>query len=248
MAGRLSGKTCVVTAAGQGIGRACAEAFLREGAQVVATDLDETKLAGLAGARCSKLDVRSTAAVEALARAVGPVDVLLNAAGYVHHGSVLECSEEDWDFSFDLNVKSMHRTVRAFLPGMLEKGAGSIVNIASGASSVRGIPNRYVYGASKAAVVGLTKALAADFIRKGVRANAICPGTIESPSLDERIATLARETGQSVEAVRQAFIDRQPMGRLGKPEEIAALAVYLASDESAFTTGQIHLADGGFAL
>ncbi|MBB4019728.1 2-keto-3-deoxy-L-fuconate dehydrogenase [Chelatococcus caeni] len=248
MAGRLSGKTCVVTAAGQGIGRACAEAFLREGAKVVATDLDEAKLAGLAGARCSKLDVRSTAAVEALARDVGPVDVLLNAAGYVHHGSVLECSEEDWDFSFDLNVKSMHRTVRAFLPGMLEKGAGSIVNIASGASSVRGIPNRYVYGASKAAVVGLTKALAADFIRKGVRANAICPGTIESPSLDERIATLARETGQSVEAVRQAFIDRQPMGRLGKPEEIAALAVYLASDESAFTTGQIHLADGGFAL
>ncbi|MGA2794905.1 MAG: SDR family oxidoreductase, partial [Roseiarcus sp.] len=161
---------------------------------------------------------------------------------------VLDCSDADWDFSFDLNVKSMHRTIRAFVPGMLEKGRGSIVNIASGASSVRGIPNRYVYGASKAAVIGLTKAVAADFIRKGVRCNAICPGTIESPSLDQRIATLASQTNQSIDAVRQAFVDRQPMGRLGTPREIAMLAVYLASDESSYTTGQIHLADGGFAL
>jgi 2-keto-3-deoxy-L-fuconate dehydrogenase len=161
---------------------------------------------------------------------------------------VLDCSDADWDFSFDVNVKSMHRTIRAFLPGMLEKGRGSIVNIASGASSVRGIPNRYVYGASKAAVIGLTKAVAADFIRKGVRCNAICPGTIESPSLDGRIETQSRSRGEPVAKVRQEFVDRQPMGRLGKPEEVAALAVYLASDESAFTTGHIHLVDGGFAL
>lgn len=248
MAGRLAGKVAVVTAAGQGIGRACAELFLREGASVVATDLDAAKLAGLAGADARALDVRSTAAVEALARDIGPVDVLLNAAGFVHHGSVLDCSEEDWDFTFDLNVKSMHRTIRAFLPGMLAKGRGSIINIASGASSVRGIPNRYVYGASKAAVVGLTKAVAADFIKQGIRANAICPGTIESPSLDERIATLARTTGQPVAAVRQAFVDRQPMGRLGTATEVAWLAVYLASDEATYTTGQIHLVDGGFAL
>ena len=160
----------------------------------------------------------------------------------------LDCSDDDWDFSFDLNVKSMHRTIRAFLPGMLEKGAGSIVNIASGASSVRGIPNRYVYGASKAAVIGLTKAVAADFIRKGVRCNAICPGTIESPSLDGRIEAQSRASGEQIDKVRQEFVDRQPMGRLGKPEEVAALAVYLASDESAFTTGHIHLVDGGFAL
>jgi 2-keto-3-deoxy-L-fuconate dehydrogenase len=248
MAGRLSNKLCVVTAAGQGIGRACAELFLREGATVVATDLDTGKLAGLDGATCKKLDVRSTEAVEALAREVGPIDVLLNGAGFVHHGSVLDCSEADWDFSFDLNVKSMHRTIKAFVPGMLEKGKGSIVNIASGAGSVRGIPNRYVYGATKAAVIGLTKAVAADFIKRGIRANAICPGTIVSPSLDERISTLAAQTNQPIETVRQAFIDRQPMGRLGTAEEIGWLAVYLASDESSYTTGQIHLADGGFAL
>jgi 2-keto-3-deoxy-L-fuconate dehydrogenase len=247
MAGRLSGKTAVLTAAAAGIGRATAEAFAREGAKVYATDVNPDGLAGLEGEK-RKLDVRSTEAVQAFAREVGPIDVLFNCAGFVHHGTALECSDEDWDFSFDLNVKSMHRTIRAFLPGMLEKGKGSIVNIASGASSVRGIPNRYVYGASKAAVVGLTKAVAADFIRKGIRCNAICPGTIESPSLDGRIETLSRTSGQSLDAVRQAFIDRQPMGRLGKPEEVAALAVYLASDESAFTTGHIHLVDGGFAL
>ncbi len=179
MAGRLAGKTAVMTAAAAGIGRATAEAFAREGARVVATDIDLGGLAGLA-AETRKLDVRSSEAVEALARDIGPIDVLFNCAGFVHHGTALDCSDADWDFSFDLNVKSMHRTIRAFLPGMLEKGRGSIVNIASGASSVRGIPNRYVYGASKAAVIGLTKAVAADFIRKGVRCNAICPGTIES--------------------------------------------------------------------
>jgi 2-keto-3-deoxy-L-fuconate dehydrogenase len=240
---RLKGKVALLTAAAAGIGRATAEAFAREGAHVVATDLDPTKLEGLKG-DLRKLDVRSTDAVNALAKEIGPIDVLFNCAGFVHHGTVLE----DWDFSFDLNVKSMHRTIRAFLPGMVEKGGGSIVNVSSGASSVRGIPNRYVYGASKAAVIGLTKAVAADFIKRGIRCNAICPGTIESPSLDGRIDTLAKQTAQSVEAVRQAFIDRQPMARLGKAEEIAALAVYLASDESSYTTGQIHLADGGFAL
>jgi 2-dehydro-3-deoxy-L-fuconate 4-dehydrogenase len=247
MADRLAGKVALLTAAAAGIGRATAEAFAREGARVIATDIDVSGLAGL-DAEKRKLDVRSSEAVAALARDVGAIDVLFNCAGFVHHGSALDCSDEDWDFSFDLNVKSMHRTIRAFLPDMLKTGGGSIVNIASGASSVRGIPNRYVYGASKAAVIGLTKAVAADFIRKGVRCNAICPGTIESPSLDGRIAALSRSSGEPIGAVRQAFVDRQPMGRLGKPEEVAALAVYLASDESAFTTGQIHLVDGGFAL
>jgi len=244
---RLAGKTAFITAAGAGIGRATAEAFAAEGARVIATDLNAASLAGLK-AETHKLDVRSTAAVEALAKEVGAIDILFNCAGFVHHGTAVDTSDEDWDFSFDLNVKSMHRTIRAFLPAMLAKGGGSIVNVASAASSVRGIPNRYVYGASKAAVIGLTKSVAADFIRKGVRCNAICPGTVESPSLEGRISTLAAHSGQSVETVKQAFVDRQPMGRLGKAEEIAALAVYLASDESGFTTGQIHLADGGFAL
>jgi len=248
MSGRLAGKTAILTAAAAGIGRATAEAFVREGAKVIATDINEAGLAGIDGAIMRKLDVRSTAAVQALAAEVGPVDILFNCAGFVHHGTVLDCSDEDWDFSFDLNVKSMHRMIRAFLPGMLEKGTGSIINVASGASSVRGIPNRYVYGASKAAVIGLSKAVAADFIKRGIRCNAICPGTIESPSLDQRIATLAAQTGQSEAQVRQAFIDRQAMGRLGKAEEIAALALYLASDESTYTTGTIHVIDGGFSL
>ena len=248
MAGRLEGKTAVVTAAGQGIGRAIAEAFLNEGAQVWATDLDATKLADLAGATTRSVDVRSTAAIEALAAEAGAVDILVNAAGFVHHGSVLECTDEEWDFSFDINVKSMHRTVRAFVPGMLAKGKGSIVNISSGASSVRGLPNRHAYGASKAAVIGLTKAVAADFIRRGVRANAICPGTVDSPSLDGRIATLAAQTGRTQAEVRKDFENRQPMGRLGTPMEIAMLAVHLASDESSFTTGAVYLADGGFSL
>lgn len=248
MAGRLAGKTAFITAAGQGIGRATADLFLREGARLIATDIDETKLAGLAGATTRRLDVRSTDAVNAAAREFGPVDILVNCAGWVPHGTVLDCSEEDWDRAFDLNVKSMHRTIKAFLPGMLERGGGSIVNIASGASSVRGIPFRYAYGATKAAVIGLTKAVAADFIRKGIRANAVCPGTIETPSLDERIATLSRQTGRPLDTVRQEFIDRQPMARLGTAQEIAWLVVYLASDEASYTTGQIHLADGGFAL
>jgi 2-keto-3-deoxy-L-fuconate dehydrogenase len=252
MAGRLKGKVALVTAAGQGIGRAIAAAFAAEGARVIATDLDAGKLKGLRVAERRALDIRSTAAVEALAKEVGlrygALDVLANCAGFVHHGTVLDCSEADWDFSFDLNVKSMHRTIKAFLPAMLKRKRGSIVNISSGASSVRGLPNRYVYGATKAAVIGLTKAVAADFIKRGVRANAICPGTIESPSLDDRIAALAKSTGQSLATIRKQFIDRQPMGRLGTPVEVAMLAVYLSSDEASYTTGQIHLVDGGFAL
>jgi 2-keto-3-deoxy-L-fuconate dehydrogenase len=248
VADRLKGKTALVTAAGQGIGHAIAEAFLADGAKLIATDLDLTKVQGLKGADARKLDVRSTPEVEALAKAVGPIDVLVNCAGYVHQGTVLDCSESDWDFSFDLNVKSMHRTIRAFLPGMLERGRGSIVNISSVVSSVKAVPNRYAYGATKAAVIGLTKAVAADYIRKGIRANAVCPGTIQSPSLDERIAALVKQTGKSEQQIRQDFVDRQPIGRLGTAAEIAALAVYLASDESSYTTGVIHPVDGGFSL
>ncbi|MBF9232814.1 SDR family oxidoreductase [Microvirga alba] len=248
MTGRLNGKTCLVTAAGQGIGRAIAEHFLAEGANVWATDLDAQKVTGLGQASGRALDVRSSNAVNALAEEIGGIDVLVNAAGYVHHGSVLDCSEEDWDFSFDLNVKSMHRTIRAFLPGMLKRGGGSVINISSGVSSVRGVPNRYAYGASKAAIIGLTKALAADFIRSGIRANAICPGTIESPSLDLRIQSQAQALGKTTDEVRRAFVDRQPIGRLGTVGEVAMLAVYLASNESAYTTGAIHLIDGGFSL
>jgi 2-keto-3-deoxy-L-fuconate dehydrogenase len=251
MTGRLKGKTAFCTASGAGIGRAVALAFAREGAKVIATDIDLGKLKGLREegvAETHLLDVRHTASVEKTAKAVGPVDILFNAAGFVHHGTVLDCTDEEWDFAFDLNVRSMHRTIRAFLPGMLAKGSGSIVNIASGAGSVRGIPNRYVYGATKAAVIGLSKAVAADYIRKGVRCNAICPGTVQSPSLDDRIAGQAKALGKSTDEVRQMFVDRQPMGRLGTAEEVAHLAVYLASDESAFTTGTIMLVDGGFAL
>ena len=252
MAGRLQGKVALVTAAGQGIGRAIADAFAAEGARVIATDVDETKLEGLKSSKRLKLDVRSTEAVEALAKDVaaefGALDVLVNCAGYVHHGSVLDCAEKDWDFSFDLNVKSMHRTIKAFLPAMLAKKAGAIVNISSAVSSIRGVPNRYAYGASKAAIIGLTKAVAADFIREGIRANAICPGTIESPSLEGRIKDQSQATGKSLKEVEQAFIERQPMGRLGKPEEVAALAVFLASDEASYITGQPHLVDGGMAL
>lgn len=248
MAGRLKGKVAVVTAAGAGIGQAIAMAFVAEGAKVFATDINRAALDAIPRARKMKLDVLSDKAVTRFADKVGPIDILVNAAGFVHHGTILDCDDKDWEFSFNLNVKSMHRMTKAFLPGMLEKGSGSIVNIASGAGSVRGIPNRYVYGATKAAVIGLTKAVAADFIKKGIRANAICPGTIQSPSLDQRIADQAKASGQSLAAVRQAFIDRQPMGRLGTAEEIAMLAVYLGSDEASYTTGQIHLADGGFAL
>jgi 2-keto-3-deoxy-L-fuconate dehydrogenase len=252
MAQRLQAKVALVTAAGQGIGRAIATAFAAEGARVIATDVDATKVEGLTAERRLKLDVRSTEAVDALAKQVaadfGALDVLVNCAGYVHHGSVLECSEQDWDFSFDLNVKSMHRTIKAFLPAMLAKKQGSIVNISSAVSSIRGVPDRYVYGASKAAIIGLTKAVAADFIRQGIRANAICPGTIESPSLEGRIKDRSQATGKSIKEVEQAFIERQPMGRLGEAEEVAALAVFLASDESSYITGQPHLVDGGMAL
>jgi 2-keto-3-deoxy-L-fuconate dehydrogenase len=258
MAARLAGRTALITAAGQGIGRASALAFAAAGARVVASDVNDQALAELGkekGIELRRLDVTDGQAVDALARELGAIDVLYNCAGYVHHGTVLECSDKDWDFSFDINVKSMYRTIRAFLPGMLERaaqrGAGysaSIINISSGASSVRGIPNRFAYGATKAAVIGLTKSVAADFIRKGIRCNAICPGTIQSPSLDQRIAAQAKASGKDPGAVRQDFVDRQPMGRLGAAEEVAMLALYLASDESAFTTGQIHIVDGGFAL
>ena len=250
MAGRLKGKLAVITAAGQGIGRGIAEAFIAEGARVIATDLDVSKLKSLKKAKkIAALDARSTKAVDEFAKATikqfGAPDVLVNCAGYVHQGSVLDCSEQDWDFSFDLNVKSIHRTLRAFLPAMLKSGGGSIINIASVASSVRGLPSRYVYGATKAAVIGLTKAVAADFVRKGIRANAICPGTIQSPSLDGRISANAKKSGKSLKAVRQDFIDRQPIGRLGTPEEIANGAVWLASDESSYYTGQTFQIDGG---
>ncbi|TDR88206.1 SDR family oxidoreductase [Enterovirga rhinocerotis] len=248
MAGRLAGKTALVTAAAAGIGRAMAEAFVREGATVWATDIDPGKLEGIGAAQARRLDVLKAEEVEALARETGPIDILANAAGYVHAGTIFETSDRDWDFSFDLNVKSMHRTISAWLPGMLDRGGGSIINIASGASSVKAAANRYVYGATKAAVIGLTKAMAIDFIRRGIRCNAICPGTVESPSLDQRIVVQARETGKSEAETRQMFIDRQPMGRLGTPQEIAAMAVYLAGDESRFTTGQIFLVDGGWAI
>ena len=252
MAGRLTGKVALVTAAGQGIGRAIAEAFAAEGAEVIATDIDAGKVEGLKAAMRDKLDVRSTEAVTAMAEIVnkkfGALDVLANIAGYVHQGTIFECGDAEWDLSFDLNVKSMHRTIKAFLPAMLKQKRGSIINMSSAVSSIRGVPQRYVYGATKAAVIGLTKAVAADFIRQGIRCNAICPGTIESPSLEERIRDLSKSTGKSLKAVEQAFIERQPMGRLGKPEEVAALAVFLASDESSYITGQPHLVDGGMAM
>jgi 2-keto-3-deoxy-L-fuconate dehydrogenase len=250
MADRLKSKVAFCTASGAGIGRATAIAFAREGARVIASDVneaafDDLKRAGVA--ECVKLDARDAAAIEAQAKRLGSVDVLFNAAGFVHHGTVLDCSDADWDFAFDLNVKSMHRTIKAFLPGMLAKGRGSIINIASTVGASKAAPNRYVYGATKAAVVGLTKAVALDFIGKGIRCNCICPGTIETPSLKERIKTLGKQVGGEEKAQRM-FIERQPMGRLGQPEEMAHLAVYLASDESAYTTGSAFFSDGGFTL
>jgi 2-keto-3-deoxy-L-fuconate dehydrogenase len=249
MSDRLGGKKALITAAAQGIGRASALAFAAEGAQVIATDINAAKLEELkevAKGRLEtrRLDVTDAAAVAALAKELGAIDVLFNCAGFVHHGTVLDCSEEDWAFTMNLNVRSMYLTIKSFLPAMLASGRGaSIINMSSGASSVRGAPNRFVYGTSKAAVIGLTKAVAIDYIKRGIRCNAICPGTIETPSLEERIAAQG-----GTQAVRDAFIQRQPMGRLGTPEEIAALALYLASDESSFTTGAIYLADGGWSL
>jgi len=251
MGGRLAGKKALVTAAAAGIGRATALAFAAEGASVVATDIDTGKLADLAKAAKEKgelatrrLDATDGAAVEALAKELGAIDALFNCAGYVHHGTILDSSENEWDFAFALNVKSMYRTIKAFLPAMLASGrGGSIINMASAASSVRGVPNRCVYGASKAAVIGLTKSVAVDFIKRGIRCNAIAPGTIATPSLDDRIAAQG-----GTDAVRQAFIDRQPMGRLGTAEEVARLIVYLASDEASFTTGTVQNIDGGFTL
>lgn len=243
--GRLEGKTALVTAAAQGIGEATARAFAAEGASVLATDINAEKLAeldGVAGIQTQVLNVRDPDAVKALAATYTP-DVLFNCAGFVHHGSILDCDEEAFDFSFDLNVKSMYRMIRAFLPSMLKAGGGSIVNIASVAGSIKGVPVRFVYGASKAAVIGLTKSVAADFITQGVRCNAICPGTVQSPSLDERIAAQG-----NAEEARKAFIARQPMGRVGTPEEIAAVAVHFASDESAFTTGTTYIVDGGMTI
>ncbi len=250
MGQRLDGKVAFCTASGAGIGRATAIAFAREGARVIASDLTEAafedlKKAGIA--ECVKLDARDAGAIEAQARRLGGVDVLFNAAGFVHHGSVLDCTDEDWDFAFDLNVKSMHRTIKAFLPGMLGKGGGSIINIASAVGASKAAPNRYVYGATKAAVVGLTKAVALDFIAKGIRCNCICPGTIQTPSLDDRIAALGRQVGGE-EKARAMFIERQPMGRLGTAEEMAHVAVYLASDESKYMTGTSITPDGGFTL
>ena len=249
MTDRLAGKTAFVTAAGQGIGRATALAFAAEGAAVVATDLDAAKVAEIAGPRIRThgLDATDAAAIAAAARAAGRVDVLFNCAGYVHQGSILDATEAEWDFAFALNVRSMFHTIRAFLPAMLEAGAGSIVNMSSGASSIKGAPNRFIYGTTKAAVIGLTKSVAADTVARGVRCNAICPGTIQTPSLDERVSANAAAAG-GLEQARAAFIARQAMGRLGSADEIAALAVYLACDESRFVTGTAMVIDGGWTL
>ena len=244
MTKRLEGKVAFLTAAGAGIGRATALAFARQGARVIATDVREAALTGLTEngvAECLQLDARDGAAIRAAAARLGSIDVLFNAAGFVHHGSVVDCTDEEWDFAFDLNVKSMHRTIRSFLPAMLEGGGGAIVNISSAAGVFKAAPNRYVYGATKAAVAALTRSVAADFVGKGIRCNCICPGTIETPSMLERAAA-AGPNG------RELFVSRQPMGRLGTAAEIAALAVYLASDESAFTTGVAHVIDGGWTL
>lgn len=246
MTGRLAGKTALITAAGNGIGRASAELFLKEGARVIATDIDAKALAQLQGVETRLLDVTDSAAIAAIAAEFPHIDVLLNCAGFVDSGSILECSRESWDRSFAINVTAMYELSKAVIPGMLERSHGSIINVASVASSIKGVANRFVYGASKAAVIGMTKAIAADYVNRGIRCNAICPGTIESPSLRQRIEDQAAQQNASLEDVRKAFIARQPVGRLGTPEEVAALALYLASDESNFTTGQAHIIDGGW--
>jgi 2-keto-3-deoxy-L-fuconate dehydrogenase len=246
MGGRLQGKTAFITAAGQGIGRAAAIAMAAEGARVWATDINAGALATLEatpGVMTRTLDVTDAAQVEKLAAEVGRLDVLFNCAGFVHHGTVLECSPEDWDFSFNLNVKSMYRTIRAFLPAMVAAGGGSIINMSSIASSLKGLPNRFVYGATKAAVIGLTKAVAADFVKQGIRCNALCPVTVETPSLQGRINAFA----DPVQA-RKDFIARQPMGRLATVDDITPMIVYLASDESKFATGNAFSVDGGMTI
>ncbi len=243
---RLAGKRCLVTAAAQGIGRATAEAFAAEGASVIATDINEATLAtlsGLADIETERLDVLDSSAIQAAAARIGAVDVLFNCAGFVHQGTILEASEDEFDFGIDLNVKSMFRMTRAFLPAMREVGGGSIINMASVSGSVKGIVARAIYGTSKAAVIGLTKSVAADYVGDGVRCNAIAPGTVESPSLEDRIASFDDPV-----VARAAFIARQPMGRLGRPEEIAAMAVYLASDDATYTTGQVFIVDGGIVM
>lgn len=252
MAGRLNGKIAVVTAAGQGIGKAVADRFAAEGATVWASDIDASKLTGRPYNDVHALDVTDTQAVNAYAAQVGHIDILANVAGFVHHGTVLECSEENWDFSFNLNVKSMHRMISAFLPGMLARAAdadhaGSIINMSSGASSIKGVPNRYVYSTTKAAVIGLTKSVAMDFIGHNVRCNAICPGTVESPSLQQRITELGEQLG-GYDKAYEMFVARQPMGRIATAQEIASMALYLASDEASFVTGTEMRVDGGWTL
>lgn len=246
MTDRLAGKTALVTAAAQGIGRATVEAFAAEGAKVIATDIDDGKLSeleGIVGVETRHLNVLDLTAIESAAADIGAIDILFNCAGFVHHGTILDCGEEDWDFSFNLNAKAMYRMIRSFLPAMVENGGGSIINMSSVSSNVKGIPMRFVYGASKAAVIGLTKSVAADFISDDIRCNAVCPGTVQSPSLDGRINAF-----DDPEQARKDFIARQPLGRLGTAEEIAALVLYLAGDESAYTTGQHFIIDGGIAL
>ena len=247
MTDRLRNKTALITAAAQGIGKASTVAFAREGARVIATDINQQALDALArevpSVRAMPLDVRNPAAIERIAGEVGAVDILFNCAGFVHHGTILDCDEDAWNFSLDLNVTSAYRMTRAFLPAMLAAGRGNIINMSSVASSVTGAPNRFVYGVTKAALIGMTKSIAADYVGQGIRCNAICPGTIDTPSLHQRMSAQG-----DYETARAAFIARQPMGRIGTPEEVAALAVYLASDESAFTTGQIHVVDGGWTI
>jgi 2-keto-3-deoxy-L-fuconate dehydrogenase len=249
MSDQLANKTAFVTAAGQGIGRATALAFAAAGARVIATDIDMAKVQAIASdsIRTARLDVLDADAIGKAARDAGPIDILFNCAGLVHQGTLLDAREDEWTLAFDLNVRSMFRTMQAFLPGMIANGGGVILNMASVASSLKGLPNRFIYSATKAAVIGMTKSVATDFIKQGIRCNCVCPGTVLTPSLQERIAENAGQAG-SVEAARQAFVDRQPMGRLGAPEEIAQLAVYLASDAAQFITGQAVVIDGGLTL